>query len=257
MKKPVIGTLDIETSPYLAFVWNMWDQNIGVEQIVEERTVVSFCWKPLGGKPVYMDTGGKGKSHVRNDYWLLVALSKILDDADIVIAQNGKAFDLKVVNARLMMHNLKPYSPIRIIDTRNAAKEVAAFPHNKLAWLSKHLTDSPKDDHRKFPGMELWAECLKDNPLAWAEMKKYNIQDVVATEKLYLRLRPWIANHPNLGVYMQKQCCPACGSERVHKRGEQVSQASAYVRFHCQDCGKWSQGKSMLTKLAVRKVLLR
>ena len=250
-----VGTLDIETSPYECYTWGLWDQNIGVEQIKTERTVLSFCWKPLRSrKLIYMDSQGAP----REDLGVLQALWSVLDDADIVIAQNGKKFDLKVINARMAMLDLPPYSPVRVIDTCEVAKRHFGFGSNKLAWLSKHLTDSPKDDHRKFPGMELWLECLKDNPKAWEEMRKYNIQDVIATEKLYLKLRPWIANHPNLGVYVDGKltACPNCGSTHVQRRGEAKTQTSSYPRFHCQDCGKWSKGKEMLTPIAHRKTRL-
>ena len=31
-------------------------------------------------------------------------------------------------------------------------------------------------------------------------MEEYNIQDVQLTEALYLEMRPWIKNHPNLSI---------------------------------------------------------
>lgn len=45
--------------------------------------------------------------------------------------------------------------------------------------------------HKKFPGHELWKECLKGNKEAWNEMRKYNIHDVLATEELYNVLKQW------------------------------------------------------------------
>jgi hypothetical protein len=250
-----IGVLDIETSPYECYTWGLWDQNIGLEQVKVERTVLSFAYMPLGGKPVYEYTGGRGRDHVRDDRLLLKKLWKILDDADILIVQNGKKFDLKVINARMAMYGMQPYSPVRIVDTLQVAKKHFGFSSNKLAWLSKHLTDTPKSEHKEFPGWELWLECLKDNAKAWAVMKKYNIRDIIATAKVYLKLRPWMDNHPNIGVYADGKLdgCPACGSHKLQQRGVAVTQASKYPRFHCQECGKWSKGKAMLTPLSARK----
>ena len=155
------------------------------------------------------------------------------------------------------MHGFGPYSPVRVVDTLIAAKKHFGFTSNKLEWTSKYLTDEPKSKHKQFPGFELWEQCLADNPLAWKEMEKYNVQDVVATEKLYLRLRPWISSHPNLGVYNGlDHACPKCGSTKVQKRGESVSQASRYQRYQCSDCGGWSRAKSLLTPLKTRKGIL-
>ena len=106
--------------------------------------------------------------------------------------------------------------------------------------------------------MDLWIECLKDNPKAWVVMEKYNKRDVVAAELVYLRLRPWIAQHPNLGVFSANSAtrCPKCGSDHVQKRGYEVTQASRYQRFQCMSCSGWSRGKALLTPAAERRALL-
>lgn len=258
--EPIIKTVDIETSPIEALTWGTFKQDIGVEQIKTEWTILSYAVKTLGDPKIrYMDTGGKGKNKVRDDYQLCKELWKELDEADIVIAQNGRAFDTKKINARMAMHNIKPYSPIRIIDTLEVAKKHFDFTSNRLAWLTKHLTDMPKDEHKEFPGMELWIQCLLDNPRAWKVMEKYNKIDVLGAEKVYLRLRPWIAQHPNLSVYTalgDKPKCPKCDSTNVQKRGYETTQTSRYQRYHCQDCGGWSRSKSILNPIKERKAYL-
>ena len=180
-----ILTLDIETAPISAYVWALWDQNVGLDMIADEWTILSFSAKWLDKKePIFKGTGGRGKIQVRDDKELCQALWKLLDEADIVITQNGKSFDIKKINARLISHGIGPYSPIKIVDTMLVAKHHFAFTSNKLEWMSKNINKgAQKDKHKEFPGFELWAECLKNNPRAWAEMKKYNIQDVIATER--------------------------------------------------------------------------
>lgn len=257
--KPRILTLDIETAPLESWTWGIWEQNVGVEQIKTEWSILSYAAKWLDSKKViYADTGGYGPGAVRRDAALLVEIRALLDEADIVVAQNGQRFDIKKINARLIMHGLKPYSPIRVVDTMLVARRYFAFTSNKLAWLSKYLTDSPKSEHKLFPGFELWSEVMKDNPKAWGEMKKYNKQDVIATEKLYLQLLPWIANHPNLGVFVDgtAHVCPKCGSTDVHRNGFRATQQGKYPRYQCMSCGGWSRGKVQELPLAKRKSLL-
>lgn len=256
---PKIGVLDIETSPLEVYAWGLWDQNTGVEQIKTEWTILSYAFKWLGKpKVIFKHTGGRGQSKVRNDSELLLDLWEILDQADIIIAQNGKKFDIKKINARMAMMKMSPYSPIRVIDTLEVAKKHFGFTSNKLAWTSKHLASSSKSEHRRFPGFLLWAECLLDNPKAWAEMKKYNIQDVVSTEEYYFTIRPWIKGHPNLGIYTDGEVplCPKCGSTKLQRRGVIISQTTRYHRYQCQHCGGWSRSKIMLTSLAQRRAML-
>jgi hypothetical protein len=254
---PRVLTLDIETAPIEAYVWDIWEQNVGLDQIKTEWSILAYCGKWLGSDElIYQDTGGRGPRKVRDDSRLLTGLHALLDDADIVVAQNGKKFDLRKINARLIMAGYKPYSPVRIIDTMLEARKVAAVTSTRLAWLSKYLTDTPKSEHKKFPGFELWLECLADNPVAWREMRKYNQIDVLSTEKTYLKLRPWMTTHPNMGAYHEGEACKNCGSTKLQSRGTVTTQQGKYQRFHCQECGAWPRGKVNLLSKTTRAGLL-
>lgn len=251
---PVIATIDIETAPYVSYTWGLWQQNIGLDQIIEDRTILSFGYKPLGKPIVFMSTGGRGAGRVRDDKALCAALAKLLDSTDVVVAQNGDQFDVRVINSRLIAHGIKPYSPIRTIDTKKVAKKVAAFASNRLEWLDRVVNgDKGKDKHKKYLGQDLWTYCLADVEGAWKVMEKYNKKDVLKTERLYRNLLPWIQHHPNVSVYTGKAfSCPNCGGKTV-KRGVHYSQASAYQQYYCLKCGKWPRGTEMLTNLKTRK----
>lgn len=257
MNSPRILTLDIETVPLESYTWGIWEQNVGLDMIKTEWSILSFAAKWLDSKSViYSDTMGRGAAKVRDDKALVGEIWKLLDSADIVVAQNGQRFDLKKINARLIQHGYGPYSPVKVVDTLLVAKRHFAFTSNKLEWQSKYLTDSPKSKHKKYPGFELWAECLKDNQTARAELRKYNKQDVIATEKLYLKQRPWIQQHPNVGTYDKYSptpVCPKCNSPHQQARGYSVLQAGVYPRYQCQACGGWSRGKTMVNSLKIRK----
>ncbi len=46
-------------------------------------------------------------------------------------------------------------------------------------------------------------------------------QDVNLLEKIYLKFRPWIKNHPNIGIYIDNKSpvCTNCGSKNVESKG--------------------------------------
>jgi hypothetical protein len=239
---PRIVTLDIETFPNLVFTWGLFKQMVGVNQIVRDWSIASICWKWLGQKRTdYVDCS----ANPTDDRELLNHAWKVLDEADIVVGQNSKHFDIRKLNARFIEAGMLPPSPYKQIDTKVEAAKVAMFTSNKLEWLAAHLADVPKDKHKEFPGFDLWAECLKGNPRAWAAMRKYNPRDVIATEQVYLKLRPWIVGHPNVAVYDNNGDirCPRCGSTHVQHRGVTTTQVGVYRRLRCSDCGGWSRSR--------------
>ena len=194
--------IDIETSPIEGYVWGTWKQNLSVDQIKTDWSILSYAAKWAGeSKVFYNDTGGRGVKKVRDDSILLPEIWRLLDEARYIVAQNGNAFDVKKINWRLAECGFRPYSQIRVYDTLLASRRLFKATSHKLAWISEKLTDTPKSAHKQFPGWDLWLECLKDNPKAWTEMKKYNIQDIRATEKVWNRQRPWVHNRAMLGTY--------------------------------------------------------
>lgn len=257
MSGPKIGLIDIETAPLGAQVWGLFDQNVGLNQIEQEWSILSFTFKDLHGKKndlLYMDTRG----NPRDDSELVPVLWQIMHDYDFLIAQNGKRFDMRKIRARLILNDMPPPSPIKVLDTLLMARQVAAFTSNKLEWLSTYLAKVHKSKHKDFPGHELWSECLKDNPKAWESMRKYNIPDVLSMQDVYLKLRPWVVGHSNLAVYTDDEelACPVCGSHHVKQDGFSYTNVSKYLRYVCSHCGAWSRSRYTVNTKAKRQALL-
>jgi hypothetical protein len=241
--KPKILLFDIETAPTLGYVWGLWDQNIGLNQIHSNWYVLCWAAKWLGEKKVMTSSLPDHKLYKRepeNDYEVMRALWKLLDEADIVIGQNGDAFDIKKSNARFIQHGMLPPKPYKTVDTLKVAKKYFKFESNKLDHLGEILGLGKK---MSTGGFDLWREVMAGSPEAWKTMLKYNVQDVVLLEKVYLKMRPWMVNHPNTNLFQGSVYnCPNCGSGHNHKRGTAVSSRTSYVqRYQCQDCGAWSQ----------------
>lgn len=234
----IITTLDIETAPNVAYVWGLWKQNVGINQIHEQSYIMSIAAKNLGSDKVeYFENRGD------NELELLTECVRILDEADFVVGHNCRRFDLKRIHAHAATLGLPPPSPYKVIDTLDAAKKYFMFPSNKLEYLADVFGVAPKGQHGKFAGFKLWLECLRKNPEAWEEMKKYNIQDVITNEQLYLKMRPWIADHPNVAVFEEDDghVCPKCGGKHLQKRGFYRTNVGKYQRYRCNSCGGWSR----------------
>ena len=215
--------------PNLGFFWDRpWETNI--IQIVKQWQILSFSAKWLGGKQeTYIDH--------KTDRVLLKKIWRLLDQAEIVIAHNGDAFDLKKINARFLFWGMTPPSPYRTIDTLKISRKYFGLLSHKQDDIGEYIGTGRKIKVDK----QLWLDCIKGNKKALKLMKAYNSQDVVLLEKNYLRFRPWIKNHPNLTVYSQQTTCPKCQSSKLVKRGYQFNNTTKYARIYCKSCSGWSR----------------
>lgn len=242
MPEPKIVLLDTENAPNLGYVWGKWEQD--VIDFESNWYFLSFAYKELGDKrPTVcaLPDFPKYKPEAEDDKELVKSLWNLLDSADIVIAHNGDKFDLRKANARFVAHGLTPPSPFKSVDTLKLARKYFQFDSNKLDDLGHYLGVGRKLPHT---GKHLWFGCMRGEPRAWATMRKYNGQDVELLEQVYLKLRPWAANHPNLNHYTRADGCPVCQSHRIESKGYNVLATGKRQRLRCKECGhSFSIGK--------------
>jgi rRNA maturation protein Nop10 len=251
---PKILYLDIETAPKTAWVWKFWKENISPKQLVEDEWIMSFSalWGD-SDEIIYEE------NHNEDDFEIVAKLIRLLDEADIVIGHNVKKFDCATISWRALVAEVPPPSPYKIVDTYSVAKDKFNIPSNSLEYIAMILKVKHKKlAHAKFPGFILWRECLAENPEAWDEMKVYNCEDTFTVRDVYYAMRPWITNHPNLGVYMEENIpvCPKCGGKHLHARGYAYTSVGKYKKYRCVDCGGWSRGRQLVNPKEKRGVLL-
>lgn len=83
-------------------------------------------------------------------------------------------------------------------------------------------------------------------------MSNYCNKDVLILEEVYLRLRPYIKGHPNIGNFIESTVptCATCGSSTVEeiKGRYYVTPAGKYKLYRCKECGAISRGRINLNK---------
>lgn len=238
--------LDCETSPIRAFVWGLWDNNVALNQIDRDWYLLSAAWKWLGEKHVtVVGPVSTEDKHEGAEYAILSAIHPYLDKADIVVGHNAKAFDVKKLNAKFIEYGFAPPSPYRIVDTLLEARKHFKMSSNKLDYLANLLGFGNKIK----TDFDLWKGCMAGDLKSWANLLKYNIKDVKLLEKIYLALRPWMTNHPNLGVYHDGKIegtdvvCGKCGGIHIQWRGYATTNLSKFRRFQCLSCGGWGRSR--------------
>lgn len=237
---------DIETSPILANIWGLWTETRDFKFVDLDWHVLSWSAKWLDSNKIVtksLPDYPNYKKDKNDDSALLKDIWTLLDEADIVCGHNCDKFDCRKLNSRFLVNGMPPPSPYRTIDTLKIAKAYFNFTSNRLDTIGQILGVGKKAETG---GFDLWRGCINGDKKAWKKMCAYNRQDVVLLEKVYLKLRPYMKNHPNVNVFSSSESpqCPCCGSKNLVKRGYSYTSSSKYSRVRCSDCGRWSRSKT-------------
>ena len=174
---------------------------------------------------------------------LVQSLADLLDEADISIAHNGINFDDRMANTFFITNGVDRPSPRKSIDTLRVARRKFRFPSNSLDDLGEYLGLGGKAETTYG---SIWEDFISGDAEAAELMRRYNERDVELLEDIYLKLRPYIDNHPNMGQYLQKPgICPTCAKENtLIKRGTADRVNGPVQQWHCKParggCGTWA-----------------
>lgn len=226
--------IDIETSPNLAHVWGLWNQNVGLPQLIESTEMLCFAAKWYREREVFFHRKPDGHAD------MVSHAHRLLDEADAVVHFNGKKFDVPHLNREFLLQGLTPPSPYKQIDLLKVVQKQFNFPSNKLAYVTKALGLKGKLEHE---GHSLWIKVMAGDPVAWKKFERYNKRDVTQMEPLFDILRPWCPSLPNFNLYgdEEQHVCPKCGSPDLQKRGYAYTQVSKFQQWACNACGAWSR----------------
>lgn len=238
--------IDIETAPNIAHVWGLWQQNVGLPQLLDSSYTLCWAAKWFGQSEVMFSSVQKNSPRK-----MLKTVYKLLEEADAVVHYNGTKFDIPTLNKEFILNGMSPPAPYKQIDLLRVARSQFRFPSNKLDYIANALGLGKKTKHI---GHELWVQCMNNDPIAWDQMEEYNKQDVVLLENLYKKLLPWIKHHTNHCLYEESSLvCPNCGGKHYQKRGFSVTTTCKYQRYLCKDCGNWFRGTTSLGPKAGNK----
>ncbi len=233
-----IGVFDIETSPNIGAYFQLYQEG-NILWNEEHWHIMSFAVKDLHSKKTIcwaLPDFKLYKKDPTNDYEVVKKLWEVFNEYDVLIAHNGQAFDTKKAVARFIFHRMKPNLPLQFVDTKLVAKKYFKFDSNKLEDIADYLGIG----HKLATEKGLWKKCRNGDLKAWKYMKKYNIQDVVLLEKVYLAMLPFMKDHPNMGMMLGfRIACPNCGGVRMHKVKDRPNRTRFMRQFHCQTCGSY------------------
>lgn len=254
-REPKILLLDIETAPAISYHWGRWKINVGTTQVIQRPYMISWSAKWLEDSPDHImsdcisfcedfELDPTDDTEICNTMW------NLLDQADIVIGHYIKRFDIPQLYARFVVNGLPEPSPFKMICTKEIASKHFKFEANSLKELADHLELELNKNEMTFAD---WKNCVEGfgTPEAWAKMVEYNEIDVLVLEALYLKLRPWATNHPNISLYSggikPEKLCTCCGSSDLRKLPQNAYTAlSEFESFRCNSCTHVMRGRTNL-----------
>jgi len=240
-------TFDIERRPGVYLEWAPRNQGfMGRDKQLIRSSTISFSakWYDQRGTIYHaiapVDSMFMQPEDVPGYREMLVALYDLLNQADIVVGFNSARFDQAKVLGEFARLGLGEPSPFRTLDIMRTTKRMG-WDYSSLAETLSALGLEGKLAHQ---GFQLWVDFLRGDTKAHKTMEKYNRQDVVQTERAMDALRPYIKDHPNLGLWAGQddngdplRVCPKCASPDLHII-LQKDAATALTRYPLYSCGK-------------------
>jgi DNA polymerase elongation subunit (family B) len=239
---PHIVLWDLETLPNMIETMKIFPRlgdYPGLTLKATVNSIICFGYKVYGegknAKCINAWDYPEWNENINDDKKLCEAAYEILKDAHAVVTHNGKRFDWKFLQTRLLKHNLPPLPKINHIDTCAVAKKNILSFNNSLNILAKAFTDTEKLENG---GWDLWVKVSEREPKAMALMSKYCKQDVIVLESLFNKLKAFATEIPNHNLFrLEQEACPNCGSLSLKKSGMKVLKSGLRQRFQCNECG--------------------
>lgn len=251
-KEPAILYFDIETTLGVYWGYELGQQYVGYERIKKEPQVCVICYAVNDGRVQTLKFDltkyDLDKYDDEADKEMLSKFIAITNSADLLIAHNGKFFDVAFMMGRIMKHQLPTIKPTLMDDTYLLTKFAKTQSH-KLDYLLKYFGLGKKKETR---GLSMWKDVGMGKKPALKEMADYCVDDVIGLRKLYKYVKPYIKSSLNLSVfYEDADKCPSCGESGtlvLHDKRRYTK--SGYRRqYKCSNCGDYvTLGKSDLKK---------
>ena len=152
--------------------------------------VIVFGYKWLGEKHAHTLTISKKDLQKFHDKNLLIKVSKLLQQADVVVGHYASIFDKKFLQGRFMIHDLPAFKHPPMRDTCMGLRAVTNFSSKRLKHAAKIMKFRHQKKENNWPLS--WFQVMRGDMKALKGLAEYCKGDVMALEELYLRLRGYI-----------------------------------------------------------------
>ena len=250
-------TLDVERIPGRHSTWHrgqaingpFWDLNeikawtgkrIHADDVKEWPRTICAAWKWYDQEGVEF----AAEWQVGGYDGFMRAVWEVFDRADLIIGHNADRFDARHLMGGWAEMGLPAPSPYKVVDTLKIARGTFAYESNTLDALNKRLGVESKSD--KYD-VRVAQAAVNGDTEAQAVLESYNRGDIVASEALFDRLRPYAKGIPHLGMWTDDEmACPSCGSTMAATGRTVHANVQKYEHLRCDNCGAHARGTTTL-----------
>ena len=252
-----VVTLDIERIPGRVRTWHrgftiegdVWDLNalkditrrrIHADDMIEWPRTICAAWKWYDAEGVEF----AAEWEVGGYDGFMRAVWDVFDQADLIIGHNADRFDARHLMGGWAEMGLPAPSPYKVIDTLKIARGTFAYESNTLDALNKRLGIDAKTDKYN---AQIAKDAVNGDIPSQRILEEYNRGDIIASEALFDRLRPFAKGIPHLGMWTDDEmACPSCGSTMTATGKTVHANVQRYEHLHCDNCGAHARGTARL-----------
>lgn len=258
-RRAKILLLDIETIPGEYYAFDPKVEYLAPSMQIKDWSIVCYSAKWLLDSKVMGEVVTPQEAYDRTQDSILQGIWKLMNEADIIVTQNGIRFDIKKLNTKFIEAKIIPPARFLNVDTLKTAKDQFGWSYNRLDELGQKFSIGKKIDM----SFDDWRACLSNDrsaKLALDHMLTYCKRDIAPLlEDVYLNMLPYITNHPNLNVYTitDQVVCPKCESNQLIWNSEKpyATPQGLWETFRCAACG--STGRGTRTEYNIKKTGVR
>jgi hypothetical protein len=191
--------LDIEVSKSLYFNYGarVYGNYLNTDDLFRSRYIICWSASYVGSNTVWSDCVTSKEAKGWTDKRILPRLRELMDAADIIAGHNVDAFDIKHINARLLLNGLEPVVGKKTLDTLKIARSKFSFESNRLDFISQALGFRPKDDIRNSDWLKI---VTSGDEKTLKKVLKYNRGDVTSGKDVLQVLMKYSGKKTNYGA---------------------------------------------------------
>lgn len=247
--KTLLLDLELSYAIYYAFP-SKREQYLSAKNIIHHQFCPCAAWKWDHEINKYnikiTDDKKRFKKNFRDDYIVAKKLHELMSEADVIVAHNGDAFDIKHANTMFINHGLGPIPEKKSLDTLKAARKYFAFAGNDLDSLSKRFGGKGKNQKPD------WYLMTDGNAKQIALAARYCMNDVAELDRVFQNIKPYMRNlvkpRTKISNHYGVEVCDACGSKRLQNHGMCGAFGKRKPRIDCGECGHVMHGDIKLYK---------
>ncbi len=140
---------------------------------------------------------------------------------------------------------------LRFLGTYRAERLIEKVNFNTLGKLESRVGDAHVLKIKKLGDKEIIKITTSTGTFICDGYPMHNCQqDIYVSEDVYLKLRPYMKSHPNLGLYIGDSvtACPSCLGKELEVIGTYKTKVSVYEALRCKSCNSISRSRKKINK---------